>query len=418
MPIREHRFENGLTLLAEPLPGVRTAAVSLSLPAGAAAEPPGCSGMAAVLSEWCARGADGREARELSNALDQYGADWDVDAGGVTAGVSMLCLGEHLPHTLPLLLGVAVRPNLSDAAFEPCRDLQLQAVAGLADEPQRRCFVELRGAYLPEPLDRPHDGRTDDLERLTPDAARAWYQTQARPGGAVLAVAGAFEWDTLVAAVGEAIGDWSGVSDWDAGQADPDALTERRLRGIQHVEQASAQTHIAAAYPGLRADDTDLPLMAAVLAVLSGGMSGRLFTEVREKRGLCYSVSASHRAGRFRGDVYAYAGTTTARAQETLDVMLGELNRVRSGVTEAELERALVGMRSGLVMQGESTAARASSIAGDWWNLGRPRTLDERRAELDRVNPEAVDAFLKRMPPPEPAVVALGEQPLTLSANG
>ena len=414
MPIHEHRFEQGLTLLAEPLPGARTAAASLSVAAGASAEPEDACGMAAVLAEWCARGADGRDARALSDALDRFGADWTVDAGQTTAGVSMLCLGEDLPQTLPLLLGVAVRPTLEDAAFGPSRDLQLQAVAGLADEPQRRCFIELREAYLPEPLNRPADGRAEDLAGLTPEAARRWYRRQARPGGAVLAVAGAFDWDTLVASVGEAVHDWSGRSDWDAGRSAGHDLGARRLRGVRHVRQASSQTHIAVAYPGLPAEHGDLPLMASVLGVLSGGMSGRLFTEVREKRGLCYSVSASHRAGRFRGDVYAYAGTTTARAQETLDVLLGELDRVREGVTADELDRALVGMRSGLVMQGESTSARASSIAGDWWTLGRARTLDQRRRELDTVDLERVNAFLASRPAAEPAVVTLGELPLTV----
>src|ERR1043165_6716293 len=120
-------------------------------------------------------------------------------------------------------------------------------------------------------------------------------------------------------------------------------------------------------------------------------MSGRLFTEVREKRGLCYSVSASYRGDRDYGVVMGYVGTTPERAQESLNVLFAELERIQTPagkVEKDEFDRAKIGMKSRLVFSGESTGARAGALAGDWHRLGRARTLEEMAAEIDKVTLE------------------------------
>jgi predicted Zn-dependent peptidase len=128
-------------------------------------------------------------------------------------------------------------------------------------------------------------------------------------------------------------------------------------------------------------------------------MSGRLFSEVREKRGLCYSVSAGYRPDRDYGVVTAYVGTTPERAQESLDVLIAELHRISTPegrVTEEEFKRAKVGMKSGLVFSGESTGSRAVSLAADQRKLGRPRSLDELAQQVDAVTLDQLNAYLAR----------------------
>ena len=142
-------------------------------------------------------------------------------------------------------------------------------------------------------------------------------------------------------------------------------------------------------------------------------MSGRLFTEVREKRGLCYAVYAAYASHKRIGAMLAYAGTTAARAQETLDVLEGELRKLSLGVDESEFRRAIVGMKSRLVMQGESTGARAGAIAGDQVVLGRPRTLEELTERVDHVTFERLNEYLKNHPPGAMTTVTIGPSPLT-----
>ena len=151
------------------------------------------------------------------------------------------------------------------------------------------------------------------------------------------------------------------------------------------------------------------------MAVLSGGMSGRLFTEVREKRGLCYHVSASHHVLKSRGTVICYAGTTSERAQQTLEVTLAELKRLAEGISQAELDRAKIGLKANLIMQGESTAARSASAAGDFYHLGRVRSLDEISAAIDAVSVSEVLKHLREFPAANFTILTLGNKQLEVA---
>ena len=150
------------------------------------------------------------------------------------------------------------------------------------------------------------------------------------------------------------------------------------------------------------------------VGVLSGGSSARLFTEVRERRGLCYSVYAVCHTLRDRGAVFCYAGTSADRAQETLDVTVGELARLADGIENDELDRLKARMKSALIMQQESSAARSGAIARDWYHLGRARTLDEVGCLVDALTHRSINAYLADHPPGDFTIVTLGPHELEL----
>jgi len=134
--------------------------------------------------------------------------------------------------------------------------------------------------------------------------------------------------------------------------------------------------------------------------------------EVREKRGLCYSVYASHEGMKDRGTIVGYSGTRPERAQETLDVMLAEFRKLRDGVHQDEIDRTKAGLKSSLIMQQESTSARASSLARDWFQLGRVTTLEEIRREVESLTAERVNAYAAKYGPQPLTSVTIGIQPL------
>jgi len=150
------------------------------------------------------------------------------------------------------------------------------------------------------------------------------------------------------------------------------------------------------------------------IEVLSGGMSGRLFTEVREKRALVYNVSAGYSSLKGYGSILGYAGTSNDRAQETLDTIIVELQRLSDGVTKEELDRAKIGVKAATIMQGESTSARAGSIAHDFFIRGRIRTLEEVKAAIDSVTLDQVNAYLKRNRPEKFTIVTVGPKKLKM----
>ena len=385
--IHTHTYSNGLILVAEPMVGVRSLAMTLLTPAGVARQPETQQGVAPLLAEMLGRGAGGQGSRAFNEALDTLGVHRSASAGNRHLRLGATLVGENLDAALPLLLSQALSPNLDANELEPSRDLCLQEIAALDDDPQRRAMIALRGHHFPEPLGRPSDGIAEHLKALTLDDVKQFWQNGVVSGGSILAFAGQFDWDKLRDTVGELTKDW-------AGQADEVEPTTAAPRGYTHLDAQTEQVHIGLAYDAPADPDEQSMLQRAAVSVLSGGMSSRLFTEVREKRGLCYSVYASYAGMRDRGAVLGYAGTTTPRAQETLDVFVAELKRLSQGIEVDELQRAMVGMKARLVMQGESTGARAGAIAADLYVHGRPRTLDELVDKVDSVTLEDVNRFV------------------------
>lgn len=404
--IHQHTFDSGLTLVVEPIAGMQSAGVQFMLPAGAAYQPADQLGVASVLSEGLFRGAGDRDAREHSQALDQLGVKRDTSVDANHLRLSATLLGERFDETLPLLTDMITAPRLADVSFEPARSLAIQAIDALDDDPQHKAMIELRRAHLPDPLGRSHLGRKDALQALTNQQLREFWQATFVPRGAIVGVAGRVSFEQVRDRLGALLGDWAGQGrSYEIGQA-----TAGRY---EHVHSNSTQQHIGIAYRAPAEADEQSALQRVAVAVLSGGMSGRLFTEVRERRGLCYAVFAAYTSLRDRGAIMAYAGTTNERAQQTLDVLTGELARLSDGVDADEFERATVGLKSRVVMQGESSAARAAAISTDTYLLGRPRTLDELSARIDAVTLDQLNAFVAAHRPENLTTLTIGPDPLT-----
>jgi predicted Zn-dependent peptidase len=281
----------------------------------------------------------------------------------------------------------------------------LQNLAGTEDDPAHRAILALREIHYPAPWGMPAEGLSADVERLTADDVRGFVAAHVRPRGAIIAIAGRIDWPDFVSRIERLFGDW------DPGAGATVTPGPRGPR-VRHVPHDSQQTHIALSWsvPPYRSDDSYEA--TAALAVLGGGSSSRLFSEVRERRGLCYSVSAGYQTHRDFAMALCYSGTTAARAQETLDVMLAEIGRLPGTIEEAELGRVKARAKSGLVMQQESSAARAGAIARQWYHLGRIRTLAEELDRYDQLSVQSIEAWLAAHPVRDLSVVSLGREPL------
>lgn len=377
----------GMPLICERMEGVKSLGLSWLLPFGSAHDPQARLGMSAMLSQLLFRGAGALDSRAQADALDRLGVGRSCETQTFRLALSATMLGSNLAGALPLLVDAVRRPAIDEASFDAVKDLCLQALEGLDDDPQTKVMLNLRAAHAPSPINRSGMGTVEGLEAISRDELRDAWGATARPGGAVLALAGDVDPDAAFDLLSTLLDGWAGAT------PDPDARGEP-MRGYTHETLETAQVHIALAHDAPAESDRNATLERVVASVLSGGMSGRLFTEVREKRSLCYSVSASYGTDRTFGRVAAYVGTTPERAQEALDVLWGELTRISKGIDQSELDRAIVGMQSTLVMSGESSSARASAIAQDFRKIGRPRTLDERIDEIGRVTLKGVNDYL------------------------
>jgi predicted Zn-dependent peptidase len=403
----QHTFPNGLTLLAERMPAMQSAAMTLLFCAGAASDPVDRSGSATVLSDLVLRGAGDRDSRQLTEYLDSLGLQRSSSVGVHHSRIGCAAVAPKVMEGLAAHADIIRRPSLPEDGFESARDLAMQGLAGVDDEPRQKLMIKLREWHFPSPYGRNSMGKKEDLEKLTLELCKKDWQQRYHAKDAILSIAGGIEFEQVKDEVEKHFGSWDGQ------QVDEFELMPPPGR-FHHEHQKSEQTHIGIAYPSIPETDPDYYTVRLAIEILSGGMSGRLFTEVREKRGLCYSVSAGYSSLKGRGSVFGYAGTSNDRAQATLDCFFGELHRLSDGVTEAELARAKTGVKAGTIMQGESTSARAGAIAHDFFMRGRIRTLEEIKDAIDAVTVEKVNAYLKNHEPGPFTIVTVGPKELKL----
>ncbi|MFG0252798.1 MAG: M16 family metallopeptidase [Phycisphaerales bacterium JB038] len=400
------KLDCGATLVMEQMTGVRSAGLSWLVPAGTAAEPTDRLGLSAILGELLLRGAGDLDSRGQSEALDLLGISRHSGAQTRHIGVFMTLLGERVRSALPLLADMVRRPRLEAGQLEPVRELCLQSLMGLEDEPQEKTFVLLKEHHLQPPYNRSSYGSLAGLQTATCDDVRRFHRARFRPEGCIIGIAGHIDPEAITDQCNELLADWEGTAAEPPRGASAD-------RGLHHVTDESAQVHIGLMLDAPREVEEESMLERVAVAALGGGMSSRLFTEVREKRSLCYAVHASYAPGRDEGRTVCYAGTSPDRAQETLDVLVAELQRLGQGIGEDEFHRAVTGLKSRIIMHGESTAARASALASETFVRGQARTLTELAERVDGVRYEHVNAYLADRGLGEPTIVTIGPAPLT-----
>ena len=335
--IEQHIYSNGLVLLAETMPGVQSAAFTLLLPAGVAYE--GAEGLdlgggaATMAADWITRGAGDRDSRELLTALDNLGVSHAEGAQTFHTSLAAATLGRNLEPALEIFADIVLDPHLDDGLVEPIRALCLQGLRSLEDDPSSKVIHELRRRHFPDPLGRPVAGESGG--RRVPDAGRdpkvprgdlSAQRLDPRSGRR----------DRLAPTPRRS---GPALRRLEVTLRAPDPPLDRPVRAATTCSARPSRSRSPWPIPAATVDSPDYYSARAAEAILGGYSSSRLFTEVREKRGLCYSVYASYEGQHDRAAVLCHAGTSPDRAQQTLDVMLAELERLaRDGVAPEELE--------------------------------------------------------------------------------
>ncbi len=394
-------LDNGMVILGEPIENIGSAAFTFLVPSGAAILPDGCGGAGAVITDWLLRGAGDRNSRELTDALDGLGlhCNSSVTSGHISLGAALEA--SNLADALELYADIILRPMLEGEQFELSRQLAIQGLMGLDDDPRQKVMLNLCEKFYPAPLGRSPMGKLDELENLGVRETTAIVKENFYLPETIFALAGKYDFDVVCRQLEEL---------FDIRQSEVHRQITLGERGgkYTHEQHDGAQVHIGLMTPTVTITSADYYNAMAAVSVLSGGMSGRLFTEVREKRGLCYAVGAQYHTLKDFAGVSCYAGTTPDKAQETLDVIIAEFNRLCAGISEDEMQRAKVGLKSSLIMQSESSIARAGGIAGDYYLLGRVRALEEIKSKLDAISVDSALSFLESNKFADYTVVTIG----------
>jgi predicted Zn-dependent peptidase len=379
-------LSNGLRVASRAMPGVETAAVGLYADAGSRHEDARVNGIAHLFEHMVFKGAGGRSAREISEAIEDVGGDLNActerDGTNFTASV----MAEHLPLGVELISDMILRPHFTEVELEREKDVVLQELGEARDTPNDIIFDDLwSAAFADQPLGRSILGDEESVGAITVADLHAWRTERYRAGSLTLVAAGKVEHEELVELAERRFANLA------EGRIDPPAPAAY-TGGARVGRVPSEQAHLALAFPAPAQRAPDYFAARLFSDIAGGGMSSRLFQQVREDRGLAYSVYSSISPYSDAGLFYVYAATARKQANAAAALIEEVLAATAATVTERELARVRTQARAGLLMSMESSWGQASYVARQLAVYGRLVEPAEVLAELDKVTLEEVRA--------------------------
>jgi predicted Zn-dependent peptidase len=370
---------NGLKVASREIPSIETAAVGLYAEAGSRHEPARLNGISHLFEHMVFKGAGGRSAREISEAIEDVGGDLNAatDRDGTSFMASVLA--EHVPLGVEMVSNLVLKPHLAAPELEREKDVVLQELGEARDTPSDIIFDELwSAAFADQPLGRPVLGDETSIAAIGVGDLQAWRAGLCRGGGLLLVGAGKVDHGRLVDLAREHLGDLP------AGEIDPPAPA--RFTGGTRVGRGGAdQAHLALAFPAPAQLDPDYFAARFFSDIVGGGMSSRLFQQVREDRGLAYSVYSQLQPYSDAGLFYVYAATARRESAAAAQLIEEIVHEAAGNVTPREVERVRTQARAALLMSIESPWGQAHYLARQLAVHGRLVEPEEVIAELQAV---------------------------------
>lgn len=403
-----HQMLNcGIELACVELPARHVAALEFRFMAGTAHEPAEFLGLAKLVQETIELGTEKHDGRGLSDCFDEIGASHTSWVGRESSGYDSVVLPEFLERAVELHAEFLRTPTFPDDTIRVAIDLGKQELNALQDNSQSLADKLLDAQVYGPILGRHALGERHTLERITRQEVVDYWKAVHHAGRMQVAAAGAFDTGKLIDLLETHFAGFG--SSEQAGRTTFDLTFEpKRI----HHNKALEQQQIGIGYPGVAITDPDYAVQKVMLAVLSGGMSSRLFTEVREKLGLVYWVNAWGENPRNGGMIFLAASTTPERCDTTYATLLREVDRLSEDLTREELNRAATGLVAKMTTGGDLTRSRCGRLADDLFHYGHPVPFEEKIAKIKAVAVDDIHRYLSVHPRDELSVLTLGPRVL------
>ena len=402
MTTRVSTLPNGLRVATDAMPQVDTVSLGVWVAVGTRHEPPEINGVSHMLEHMAFKGTENRSARAIAEAIEDVGGHLNAYTTREHTAYYAKVLTGDLPLAVDIVSDILQRSVFDEDELARERAVVLQEIGQAVDTPDDIVFDHFQATAFPDqPLGRPVLGKAAIVEQLTRADLLAYQRGHYGAENMIAVAAGNVDHDRFVAQIGAAF----------AGQlpAPGNGLDGARYRGGDyHEERDLEQVHLVLGFPGVSFYDRDYYAHTLYSMVLGGGMSSRLFQEVREKRGLVYSIysfSATYRDGGLLG---IYAGTGQDELDKVVPVICEQLGVLADTVTIEELDRARAQLRAGTLMARESTSSRAEALAQQMLVHGRPIPVAELLQKLDAVGLADIRRLARATPQSPPTVVTLG----------
>jgi predicted Zn-dependent peptidase len=404
MAVEVTKLPTGLTVVTDTMPHLETAALGVWAGVGGRDEKPDEHGISHLLEHMAFKGTTTRSAREIVEAIEAVGGDLNAGTSTETTAYYARVMKADVPLALDVLSDILANPSFVPEELEREKSVIVQEIGAAQDTPDDVVFEHLNELCYPnQPMGRSLLGTAKTLKGFDRDKLRGYLSTHYRGPDMVVAAAGAVDHARIVDDVAKHFAGFNGTPA-------PKPLTASFGKGgSKVVHRDLEQAHLTLALEGVPQADPSLFSLQVFTNILGGGMSSRLFQEVRENRGLCYSVYTFHAPYSDTGFFGLYTGTDPADAPEMMEVVVDIIGDAVETLTDAEVARAKAQMKAGLLMALESCSSRAEQLARHILAYGRPQTLAEMVAKIDAVSVESTrDAARTLLARSRPAVVALG----------
>ncbi|MBI4591138.1 MAG: insulinase family protein [Candidatus Rokubacteria bacterium] len=396
---------DGIRLVTERMPHVRSVAVGIWVDTGSRNEPEGRSGVSHLIEHLVFKGTDSRTAEEIARTMDSVGGQMDAFTAKEHTCFFVNVLDEHLPLAVDLLTDILLHPLFGAEDIEKEKSVVLQEIKMVEDTPDDLIHDLFAERIWPgHPLGRPILGSREVIQGFSRDTILRHFQEEYCPEKITVAVAGRAQHDQVLELLAPR------VDGFQCRAASRDGCPPSQRVTVDMVHKALEQVHLVVGFPGLSHTAAERYALYLLNDIIGGSMSSRLFQQVRERQGLVYSIHSGTQAYHDTGILYVYAATDAVNFSKVLKLILKEVRDLKKdGIAPAELRRAKDHLKGSLMLSLESTSSRMSRLAKQELYFGSFFSIDEMLAAIDSVPEEEMQSLIQRL---------LDEDQLSLLALG
>ncbi|HHV64417.1 MAG TPA: insulinase family protein [Peptococcaceae bacterium] len=389
---QKHVLPNGVRVLTEEIDHVRSVAIGVWVGAGSRNETEGYEGISHFIEHMFFKGTKNRTAKQLAETLEAVGGQLNAFTTKEFTCYFARVLDEDISLAIDVLSDMFFNSTFETKEIEKEKNVVIEEIKMYQDTPDE-LIHDLFSQYVwnDHPLGKPILGVEESINSLTREKILAYLETRYTPDQVVIAVAGKLNHEDIINAL-------AGFGDFKRERKIPATGKPQARVFRSSMSKDTEQMHLIVGVPGLGQDDEDMYALHIINSILGGGLSSRLFQEIREQRGLAYSVYSYHSTYADTGLFAVYAGTNPAKTEEVIKCILHEMNKIKSqGITEEELTKTKAQIKGNLLLGLESVSSRMNRLGKTELTFGRVKTAEEAVQELEKVTLQDIKRVMERL---------------------
>jgi predicted Zn-dependent peptidase len=379
-------LDNGLRIIAQPMPAFRSTAVGIWLRAGSVDENAQTNGYSHFIEHLLFKGTHSRSAKDLAEEMDLLGGHVNAFTAKECTCFHAKVMDEQLPNAIELLSDLVLNAKLDPKDIEREKGVVLEEISMVEDSPEDVVHDLIASANFGEtPLSRTILGPAQNIQSATRESIMAYKESLYSPHNCVVSVAGSYDKDELLRLVEKYLGGWQGRP---VPERQPfEGAQKRHLSREKPIEQA----HLCLGFDGIPQGDDRVYPLSIFSSIFGGGMSSRLFQKIREEQGLAYTVYSYPSSYVGVGVFTIYAGTSPKNVQAVIDTVAAEIQGMRrNGITKEEFDKAKIQLKGGYILSQESAVSRMNAIGRNALMLNRFTTEEETIAKIEATTMDGV----------------------------